>query len=84
MKNIKFLKGVGIDVFIKDTKKMKDPVALLTEILKSADYDGQTLQDIFTSTDLQGLSALYDPANRALLNDMISGNYKLGVTQAAS
>ena len=84
VKNIKFLKGVGIDVFIKDTKKMKDPVALLTEILKSADYDGQTLQDIFTSTDLQGLSALYDPANRALLNDMISGNYKLGVTQAAS
>ncbi|SIO94787.1 hypothetical protein [Vibrio spartinae] len=83
-KNIEFLKNQGVNVFVKGTQNIKKPIELLNEVLKAANYDRLKLQDIFTSTDMEGLSALLDPKNRQLLDDMAHGTYELGYTQKAA
>lgn len=82
--NIKFLKGVGVDVFKKGTREFKEPIQLLDEILKSADYDMVKLGKVFSGTSMEGLKALLVPDNQKLLHEMISGNYELGSTMDAS
>ncbi|WNJ96536.1 phage tail tape measure protein [Vibrio ruber] len=82
--NIQFLKNQGVDVFVENTKDLKKPVELLNEVLKAADYDRLQLQDVFSDTDMEGLSSLLKPENRKLLDDMVHGTYELGYTQKAA
>lgn len=83
-KNIKFLKGAGIDVFQKGTKEMKLPYELLKEVLERAKFDPQKLQDVFDQTGMQGLTSLLKPENLAMLDKMIYGQVELGSTQKSS
>ncbi|MDE9695863.1 phage tail tape measure protein, partial [Citrobacter freundii] len=83
-KNIKFLKGVGIDVFQKGTKEMKLPYELLKEVLERAKFDPQKLQDVFDQTGMQGLTSLLKPENLAMLDKMIYGQIELGSTQKSA
>jgi hypothetical protein len=83
-KNIQFLSKQGVDVFKKGTKEFKEPVELLNEILKKAKYDPVKLGDVFSQTSMEGLKSLLNPANRKLLEQLVSGDFKVGATNESS
>lgn len=83
-KNVQFLDEQGIKVFKKGTNELREPVALLLEILEAAKNDPLKLGDVFDGTAKEGLASLYSERNKQLLKDMVSGNAELGATHEAA